>query len=119
MNDLTIYWVSTTLLCAVLLWSAFTYCFSEPAISGFRELGFPNFFRYQLVALKLLAALVLIAPVFSLRIKEWAYAGVALFFLTALMTHIAHRDSPALSAILLVFFAILVTSNTYLQRLPA
>lgn len=107
----TIYWISTILISAFLLFSSYTYFFSESTISGLRELGFPDFFRIQLGVLKVIAAIVLLFPKAPLYTKEWAYAGVGLFLLTALVAHIAHGDSIMISILLLVFFAILVISR--------
>ncbi|MEM8489117.1 MAG: DoxX family protein [Bacteroidota bacterium] len=112
-----IYWISTGLLCAVLLWSAYTYFFQEAAIAGIKALGFPDFFRIQLAILKLLAIAALLLPVVPMYMKEWAYAGVGLFFLTAIVAHIAHRDGVGITGLLLVFFALLIASHVTLHRL--
>jgi len=117
MNPKTIYWISTSLISLMLLWSAYTYIFTQSVIEGVKELGFPNFFRIQLAVLKLLAVFVLMLPIFSLQMKEWAYAGVGLFFLTALVAHISHQDSWGISVFLLVLLALLAVSNVYLNRI--
>lgn len=88
-----IYWVSTTLVSAFMLVSAYTYFFHNLTIEGFRELGFPDFFRIQLAVLKILAVVVLLLPVIPIKYKEWAYAGVGLFLITAIVAHVAHNDS--------------------------
>ena len=113
----TIYWVSTALLSLFLYLSAYSYLFSQSTIAGVRELGFPDFFRLQLVVLKIIAASLLLLPFIPLQIKEWAYAGVGLFLLTAMVAHLAHRDSLALLAMLIVLFAILIVSNMYLHKM--
>lgn len=116
MNPKTIYWISTSLIALMLLWSAYTYLFTQSVIVGVKELGFPDFFRIQLAVLKLLAVLVLIVPAFSLQMKEWAYAGVGLFFLTALVAHVAHRDSWGISVFLLILLGLLALSNIFLHK---
>ena len=115
----TIYWSSTLLLSAFLLLSAWSYVFHKDTIEGVRELGFPDFFRIQLVVLKVLAVAVLLAPQISIQIKEWAYAGVALFLLTAIVAHIAHKDPIFISLISVVMFAVLVASNIYLHKVSS
>lgn len=107
----TIYWISTTILSAFLLWSAYSYFFSEATIQGVRELGFPDFFRLQLGMLKFIAVPVLLIPAVPLWVKEWGYAGTALFLITAMVAHVAHRDSPALLVVLFMLFASLVASR--------
>lgn len=111
-----LYWISTSLVAAMLLWSSYTYFFQLTVIEGLKELGFPDFFRIQLAILKIIAVAVLLIPTVPLQVKEWAYAGVGLFFLTALIAHIAHKDSVAISVFLLVCFALLVTSNIQLHH---
>ena len=107
----SVYWISTSLISSFLLISSYTYFFSENTIEGLKQLGFPDFFRIQLGVLKVIAVIVLLVPQMPLYIKEWAYAGVALFLLTALVAHIAHKDSYFLTLLLLTLFALLITSR--------
>ena len=106
----SIYWISTSLITLFLLWSAYSYFFVPAAIEGIRELGFPDFFRIQLGILKLIAGLILIFPISYQPLKEWAYAGVGLFLLTALVAHLAHRDPWTINFLLLLLMAILICS---------
>ena len=115
----TAYWASTALVSLMLLASAFTYFFHKNTIDGVRELGFPDFFRIQLAILKLVAVAVLLLPQVPMQAKEWAYAGVGLFYLTAIVAHMAHGDSVLISLVSVVFFGLLVVSNIYLHRLPS
>ncbi|GAA4272173.1 DoxX family protein [Aquimarina gracilis] len=113
------YWVSTTILCTFLLWSAYTYLYSKQTIEGIRELGFPDFFRLQLAVLKIIAVAVLLVPQIPTGIKEWAYAGVGLFFITAIVAHFAHKDPIFINLINLVLIAILIISYVYLHKIKA
>ena len=110
-----IYWASTVLVCAILGLSALSYLFHQGAIEGIRELGFPDYFRLQLAVLKLVAVLALILPAVPHQMKEWAYAGAALFFLTAIVAHLAHKDSYWTLLLNVVFLALLVTSRMHLR----
>ncbi len=107
----SIYWISTLLISGFLLLSSYTYFFSEDTINGLKELGFPDFFRIQLGVLKAIAVVVLLVPKMPMYAKEWAYAGAGLFLITALVAHIAHKDSLAITFLLFVLFAILITSR--------
>ncbi|MEL7273746.1 MAG: DoxX family protein [Pseudomonadota bacterium] len=111
-----IYWVSTSLLCAYLLASALSYLVSQNTIDGIRDLGFPDFFRVQLAILKLLAIPALLLPMVPLAAKEWAYAGVALFILTAIVAHFAHGDPWVLNLLNAALLAILIASYVTLPR---
>ncbi|MEL6657068.1 MAG: DoxX family protein [Bacteroidota bacterium] len=110
----SIYWLSTTVLSGLLLLSSFTYFFSESTIDGLKDLGFPDFFRIQLGVLKIIAAVVLLIPNIPTYVKDWAYAGVGLFIITAIVAHIAHRDSMMITLFLLVLFGVLAVSRYYL-----
>lgn len=107
----TIYMVSTIIISTFLLLSSYTYIFSESTIIGIRALGFPDFFRIQLAVLKLVAVLILWVPGLPDYVKEWGYAGIGLFLLTALVAHIAHRDSLGIIFLLIFLFGILVVSR--------
>lgn len=105
------YWISTGVISAFLLFSGYTYFFSKSTIKGLLELGFPDFFRIQLGILQILAVVVLLLPKIPIYVKDWAYAGVGLFLITALVAHIAHQDSIFISIFLIVLFCILGVSR--------
>ena len=107
----TVYWVSTITISSFLLLSVYTYFFSESTIRGLRDLGFPDFFRIQLAVLKILAIIALLVPNLPTYIREWGYAGVALFLITAMVAHIAHKDSVFILLLLLVLFVVLIVSR--------
>lgn len=113
----TMYWLTTVLLSLFLLWSAYTYVFSKATIEGVKELGFPDHFRIQLAILKIIAVIILLVPQFPVWLKEWAYVGVGLFFITAIIAHTAHKDPFIITIINLILIAILATSYISLHRL--
>ncbi len=110
------YWISTGLVALFLLLSAWSYLFHQNTIIGIRELGFPDFFRIQLAVLKIIAAIVLVLPMIPAQVKEWTYAGIGLFLLTAIVAHWAHKDPAVLHLINLAVFALLIVSNYTLIR---
>jgi len=112
----SIYWVSTTILSLFLLWSSYSYVFSKATIEGIRDLGFPDHFRVQLAVLKIIAVLIILIPQVPVQVKEWAYAGVFLFFITAIVAHTAHKDPFLITLINLVLIGILVVSYFYLHK---
>lgn len=112
-----IYWITTILISAFLLWSAYTYLFSKSTIEGVRDLGFPDHFRMQLAILKIIAVAILLIPQIPMQIKEWAYVGVGLFFLTAIVAHTAHKDPFVITLINLVLVGLLIVSNIYLHKM--
>ena len=114
---LIIYWISTSLVSFMVFVSAYTYFFHQTTIEGIKALGFPDFFRIQLAVLKIIAGLILLIPKLPLQLKEWAYAGIGLFFITAIVAHIAHKDPFGITVINIIFIALLIASNIYLHKL--
>ena len=94
MNTKTIkiaYWISTALVSLMMVFSAYSY-FNNPEVKqGFRHLGFPDYFRVELAIAKILGAIILLAPIKG-QIKEWAYAGFAITFISAFIAHTASGD---------------------------
>jgi len=112
-----LYWTSTSLVATMILVSAFTYIFHKGTIDGVRELGFPDFFRIQLAVLKIIGVLILVIPQIPFKVKEWSYAGIGLFFITAIVAHTAHKDPIVLSLISVFFLILLIVSNVTLYKL--
>lgn len=111
-----IYWVTTGLISLMMLFSAYNY-FQNPAVAeGFTKMGFPDFFRVELGIAKIIAALVLIVPQIPSRIKEWAYAGLGIVFISATIAHIANGDAVAMVISPLVFLVILAVSYYYWHK---
>ncbi|MEL7147079.1 MAG: DoxX family protein [Bacteroidota bacterium] len=113
----TIYWISTIVTAAYLLWSSYAYLFSQSMIEGIKKLGFPDFFRIELAILKGIAVLVLVVPQIPLPVKEWAYAGIGLFYLTAMVAHIAHKDPFITSVFNIIILMILMTSYVCFKKM--
>ena len=112
----SLYWVTTGLVVIMLVLSAGSYLLSVSVIEGFRSLGFPDYFRIQLAILKLTSAVILLIPTIPFVIKEWAYAGVGLFILTAFIAHYAHNDPIWLNIINVLFFITLLLSRVLYSK---
>ena len=104
-----IYWIATGLLSALMLFNAAAYLTSEPhAVDGFRSLGYPDYFRFFLGGAKILGVGVLLAPGLKI-IKEWAYTGFGITFVTALVSHLAcGQQAKAIAPV--VIFGLLAAS---------
>jgi hypothetical protein len=113
------YWTTTALLAAMMTFSAYAYLTQPEIKQGFRHLGFPDYFRVELAIAKLLGAVVLLVPLAS-RLKEWAYAGFAITFVSAFVAHTALADpvssrvGPVIALVLLA-----VSYLTYHKRSTA
>ncbi|MFN8251887.1 MAG: DoxX family protein [Ferruginibacter sp.] len=111
-----IYWASTGLLSFMMLFSAWNY-FTNPQMSAaFKHLGFSDYFRYELAIAKIAGALVLLVPQIPVRLKEWAYAGFAITFISASIAHYSSGDPVAAVITPLVFLAVLAVSYVFLFK---
>ncbi|MFZ2783989.1 MAG: DoxX family protein [Sediminibacterium sp.] len=111
-----IYWVTTGIISAMMLFSAYGY-FNNPDIkAGFTHLGFPDYFRIELGIAKLAGALLLVIPVIPNTVKGLTYSGFAFTFLSAALAHAASGDPASAIITPLVFLAILTVSYAYHQK---
>lgn len=118
-KDKAIYWITTAIITLMMLFSAFTYLTNPTAAEGFKHLGFPGYFRIELAIAKIMGALVLIIPAIPKRIKEWAYVGFSITFISASIAHICSGD-PLMNAISpLIFLVVLLVSAIYLYRVQS
>ncbi len=100
------YWTTTALLAAMMTFSAYASLTQPEMKQAFAHLGFPDYFRVELSVFKLLGVVVLLAPL-APRLKEWAYAGFAITFVSAFVAHaavgdpVSNRLSPVIALVLL------------------
>ena len=85
----TLYWIAKGFISFFMLFSAY---FSYTHAEDLRKLGFPDYFRIELVTAKAIGAIVLLLPFTSLRVKEWVYAGFIIAMASALTAHICSGD---------------------------
>jgi len=102
----------------MMSFSAFLYITKPEMKEGFHQMGFPDYFRIELAIAKLLGAVVLLAPLPS-RLKEWAYAGFAITFISAFIAHVAGGDPAGKAAAPIIFLAILSVSYIFWHRLSS
>lgn len=90
------YWISTCIIAALVFFSGYNYLTREEVKEACHHLGFPDYFRIELAIAKFLAAFALLIPVRSI-LKEWAYFGCIIIFVSAPIAHLA-SDDPALQS---------------------
>lgn len=103
------YWVTTSIISLMMTYSAFAYLTKPEMAQAFKHLGFPDYFRIELAIAKVIAAILLLVPALS-KIKEWAYAGLFIVFISAFIAHSASGDPVAMRVAPLIFLVILVVS---------
>ncbi len=111
-----IYWTSTGILSAMMLFSAMGYFTNEDMKNAFSHLGFPNYFRIELGAAKAIGALVLLIPMIPVKLKEFAYAGFCIVFISAIIAHLASGDAVSVVIAPVVMLGILSVSYIYYSK---
>lgn len=82
-KDKTIYWIFTILIVLTEgVMPALTFN-SSLAKQGIAHLGYPDYFRIELTIGKIIGCIILILPFISKRLKEWAYVGLGIDFISA------------------------------------
>ncbi|OCX51674.1 DoxX-like family protein [Mucilaginibacter sp. PPCGB 2223] len=113
------YWTTTTIVAIMMCYSAYAYIARPEIAQAFHHLGFPDYFRIELAIAKVTGAILLLIPVWP-RLKEWAYAGFAIVFISALVAHTASGD-PMANRIGPVVFGVLLSVSylTYHKMVQA
>ena len=116
-RDKIIYWVATAIVALILGFSGTMYFINPDMKEAFLHLGFPDYFRVELGIAKLVAVVLLLVPQMPHRLKEWAYVGAAIVFVSAAIAHASSGD-PASNVIMpLVFFGFLIVSYIYYHKI--
>jgi len=103
----------------MMVGSAYMYFTSPDIAASFENLGFPGYFRIELGIAKLLGVVALLAPV-PRFLKEWAYFGFIVSFVSAFIAHTAVGDPVMDTLMPLIALTILAVSYvTYRRRLSA
>ncbi|HTH56793.1 MAG TPA: DoxX family protein [Cyclobacteriaceae bacterium] len=112
-----IYWVSTTI---IFLFDGVLPALTSHlplAVDSIRHLGYPDYFRVELTIFKVLGAVLLILPKIPSRIKEWAYVGFGINFISASVAHAAVDGFGFDTIMPLIILAILTTSYVSYHKL--
>lgn len=84
-----IYWISTIVFAALMIFSAIGDVMLQPeAVAFIVKLGYPIYFVRFIGIAKVLGSIALLIPGFP-RIKEWAYAGLAFDLIGAIYSNVA------------------------------
>jgi hypothetical protein len=116
-SDKIVYWIFTSII--VLFDSvmpAFTFN-TQLAKDGISHLGYPDYFRIELSIFKIIGGIVLIFPFIPKRLKEWAYFGFALDFISAFIGHFIVDGFNGESIFPLVMLIFLIISYVYYHKL--
>lgn len=110
-----IYWVTTGIIC--LFASTAIFMNSEMAIEGTKHVGIPRWLGLEISIGQLVGLVLLIVPAVPARIKEWAYVGFGILYISAAVAHIAINDPLGNTIMAIVFFGLLIVSYTSFHKL--
>ena len=112
-----IYWITTSIIC--LFASSAIFMNSKMAIEGTTHLGIPRWLGLEVRIGQLIGLVLLIIPAVPARLKEWAYVGFGILYITATVAHIAVGDPLNNTIMAIVFFILLLVSYTSFHKLQA
>jgi hypothetical protein len=113
-KDKIFYQVSTWAIFLLISLPAIIFINTASTKEVFTHLGFPGYFRIELEIAKFFAGLVLILPLVlaGKRVKEWAYVGLGIDFISALIANYV-VDGAMLSGVLVSIVAIILLIVSY------
>jgi hypothetical protein len=107
------YWISTTLLaCDATAAGVFYLAHAPFVVEAFAHMGYPVYFLNILGVAQLLGAFALLVPG-RVTVKEWAYAGFGITYISGFISHVVTGDGPEALEPLVVFT---VLTMSYLTR---
>lgn len=110
-----IYWITTSIIC--LFASSAIFMNSKMAIEGTTHLGIPRWLGLEISIGQLIGLVLLIVPAIPARVKEWAYVGFGIMYISAGVAHIAMGDPLNNTIMAIVFFGLLLVSYTSFHKL--
>jgi len=104
------YWIATAVVAAELavggVWDIARIAYVREIVG---HLGYPTYLLTIMGVWKIPGAIALLVPRVP-RLKEWAYAGTAITYLTAVASHLTVGDGPGVWAAPAIFAALTFTS---------
>ena len=114
-----IFWISTSI---IFLWEGLmplgTLLFApEYANAGTKPLGYPDYFAYALIICKVLGATAIMIPKLPVKLREWAYAGLAFDLIFATYSHIVVDGNIGFIMLPVIIGIILAVSYIYKNKI--
>jgi len=111
-KDKIIYWSATGAITLIMIFSMF-----KMYTPIYEHLGFPKYFRTELLIAKILGLIVLLLPKAPSILKEWAYAGFSIVLISASIAHFNSGDTIINAIEPYIWLVILAISNLYMHKL--
>lgn len=114
-KDKIIYWIFTSLLVLLVSVPAAVFFNNPMSVEAMAHFGFPNYFGIELSIAKILGGIVLMVPMFPKRLKEWAYVGFGIDFISAFIA-LAYVDGLSQAIFPIITFLLLTVSYIYFHK---
>src|SRR5687767_12045027 len=89
------YWATTGIIALVFGWGGVLDIMTGPDVAAIlTHLGYPLYMGKLIGVFKVVATVAVLIPG-TPRLKEWAYAGIAVDLIGAAVSHLASGDGPA------------------------
>lgn len=111
-----VYWISTLVLAFFNIIGIF-FIKEQVVLRGIQHLGLPYWFHIELRIANLIGTIIILIPFFGKQIKEWAYVGLGIVFLSAIIAHFSIDGINTITFMPLVPFVILLTSYITYHKL--
>ena len=107
-----LYWIFAGLTGALMLLASVPDVLQLPgAVAVVTHLGYPTYLLPFIGVAKILGVIAVLAPGF-VRLKEWAYAGLAFDLIGALYSHLSSGDPPSVWSFALI--GLVLVAGSYL-----
>jgi len=111
-----VYWLST-LLVAISNLTGIFYINKPFVQKAMQHLGLPKWFYIELIIANFIGGFIILLPFIGKRLKEWAYVGLGLGYLSAIIAHFSIDGINRITFMPLVAFVILLTSYITYHKL--
>ena len=108
-----LYWIAKIFISLFMFFSAY-YSYAHAA--DLHWLGFPDYFRIELVVAKCIGGLLLLVPQTGRYLKEWIYAGFGICMISAFIAHACSHDPVSKSVFVGLDFIIIVLCIKYMRK---
>lgn len=109
-----VYWSVTGGIIFFMLFSAY---YAGTNAAEFKHLGFPNYFRIELIVTKIIGVVLLLMPQVNQRVREWVYVGFVINLFSAFIAKLNSGYSILASLEPLLVLMIMLTGLFYLERI--
>ena len=84
--------------------------------AAFVHLGFPGYFRTKLAIAKIIGVFVLLIPFIPKEVKDMAYVGFSITFISAFIAHTSSGDPVIVAIKPVIFLGLLLASFIYYHK---